>query len=554
MPNPSIAYFCMEFALKDDFHIFSGGLGVLAGDYLLEADRQQLPVIGIGLMYSAIFKQVVSPTGQVSDEEDRLQPEEIGLIPVMNERQQRLSIVLPFQGRKLTCQVWEKKLDHISLFLLDTNIPENPQEFRNITDRLYFGDKDHRLAQEFVLGVGGMRFVEQLKKTVDIVHMNEGHAAFCAFERIAQLMKTKQLSFEDALQESKKTLVFTNHTLIPAGNDTFQNELVTIYLASFAEEAGIDVQKLLELGNIANSSLFSMTFLGLRTAGKTNAVSVYHSEKANEMWPDYPLLAVTNGVFCSRWYAPEKAQVWPLDQEKLPEPREWWNAHQESKEHLAEFVIKRTGKKIATQGLVVTWARRFVQYKRPEALFWQLDWLEHILKNAGISISIIFAGKGHPHDLVAREMVEHVVQISHQPRFAPYITYIPDYNLEVAEHLTQGSDVWLNTPVEGFEACGTSGMKAGLNGVLQCTTNDGWVREVSWHDIGWKLNNEQISESLYDMLENHIIPLFMQRDSNALPKQWIERMLETSRIMRTQYSATRMLKQYHEMMYSDSVL
>jgi starch phosphorylase len=548
---PSVAYFCMEFALRDDFHIFSGGLGVLAGDYLLEADEQKLPVIGIGLLYGSTFRQKVSDGKHVYDQEDALDPKAAELSEVQNKDGQRLLIELPFQGQLLKIQAWKKSLNNIPLYLLDTNLTDSSPEFRAITDRLYFGDKDHRLAQEFVLGIGGMRLIEELGHTADVFHMNEGHAAFCVFERIAQLMRNQQLSFAEALEQSKKNLVFSNHTLIPAGNDTFSNELVTVYLSSYAEKNGMELQRLLELGQIPDSNLFSMTFLGLRAAGKTNAVSEYHAQKAQELWPNYNLLAVTNGIYLPRWYATEKKHAWSLDQENPADPVQFWHAHQESKDRLIQFVQKKTNKSIPNESLILTWARRFVPYKRPEVLFWQLDWLEHILHDSPVPIHILFAGKGHPHDQGAREMVERVLSITQDPRFEKYLTYLPDYNLEIAEYLVQGSDVWINTPVEGFEACGTSGMKAGLNGVLQCTTNDGWVREVSWHDIGWILDNNHISESLYTMMEQRIIPLFTQRSDQAIPRQWIERMVETAQIIRTRYSATRMIKEYQEKLYTN---
>lgn len=548
--QPLVAYFCMEFALRDDVHIYSGGLGILAGDFLLEADQQNFPAVGIGLMYSSAYTQQFSGT-EPSNTLEQITPTQAGLVPVNDENGERIIITIPFQEKLLKIQVWQKQYDHISLYLLDTNTPENTPEFQKITDRLYSGDKEHRLAQELVLGIGGMRVLKQLKLTPQYFHMNEGHAAFCSFEHIADLMGKLGLSFEEALEKAKKHLRFSNHTLIPAGNDNFSNELVTVFLASFAEERSLVLSKMLELGNIPGSTLFSMTFLGLRTAEKTNAVSVYHAQKAKELWPDFELLPITNGIYLPRWYSPEKSHTWQLSEAAPANPQDFWHAHQENKDKLIAYIEKTTGKKFSGNGLIITWARRFVQYKRPEVLFWLLERLKHILSSADVPVYLVFAGKGHTHDLQAQEMVKHVYTISQSPEFKDSIAYIPNYNVSVAEYLVQGSDVWLNTPIEGFEACGTSGMKAALNGVLQCTTNDGWVREVDWKEMGWVLDNDHISESLYNTIEHEIIPLFLERNGQAIPERWLEKMVKTAQIIRKQYSATRMLKDYKELLYQD---
>ncbi|MEO8580970.1 MAG: alpha-glucan family phosphorylase [Patescibacteria group bacterium] len=546
--QPTVAYFCMEFALRDDVHIYSGGLGVLAGDFLLEADQQSFPVVGIGLLYSSVYKQALEGN-EITNTIEQISPQQAGLIPVVDETGERVIVTIPFQEKLLKIQVWKKEYQHLNLYLLDTNLVGNTTEFQNITDRLYSGDKEHRLAQELVLGIGGMRLLKALKFTPQFIHMNEGHAAFCAFEHIADLMGKLGMSFNEALEKGKEQLRFTNHTLIPAGNDNFTNELVTVFLASFAEERALVISKLLDLGNIPGSSLFSMTFLGLRTAGKTNAVSEYHAQKATAIWPDYRLLSITNGIFLPRWYAAEKNQVWNLNEKAPPSPLDFWHAHQESKDKLVKYIKAKTGKTFSSNGLIITWSRRFVQYKRPEVLFWLLERLEHILNSANLPVYLVFSGKGHTHDQQAQDMIKHVYSITQNPIFSESIAYIPNYNLEVAEYLVQGSDVWLNTPIEGFEACGTSGMKAGVNGVLQCSTNDGWVREVSWENMGWILDNDHISESLYATIEKEIIPLFLDRDQNAIPQQWLQRMIDTAQTIREKYSATRMLQDYKEKLY-----
>lgn len=549
-PTSPIAYFCMEFALKHDFHIYSGGLGILAGDFLLEAEREHLPVIGIGLLYSSIFHQRLDDEGRIFDEIAPTTAEDLGFSLVTDVQGNRVLLSIPLKDKQIYIQAWKKNLNaEVTFILLDTKIPDNPPEFQMITDKLYFGDKDHRFQQEIVLGIGGMKLLSALHINPYVVHMNEGHAALCGIEMIAQFMNSESCSFEDAFSKTREKLVFSNHTLIAAGNDTFSKQMVSDFLGSYTRENTVHIDEVTKLGAIPNTDQFSMTFLGMRTAKKTNAVSHFHAEKAKEIWPDFKLLPITNGVFLPRWYAREKAAVWGIDQESPENPLSFWHAHQETKEHLLHFVRKKTGKSFPSNGLVLTWARRFVQYKRPEALFWSLDWLEKILKDSPVPVTLLFSGRGHPHDQEARRMVEHIVQISQSPRFSKYIAYIPDYNLEIAEFLVQGSDVWLNTPEEGFEACGTSGMKAGLNGVLQCSTNDGWVREVDWNGAGWILDNDHISESLYQTIQEKIIPLYCNRNHEAIPREWLNHMIKTSSIIRTQYSAQRMLKEYQEKLY-----
>lgn len=547
--NQQVAYFCMEFALTDDFHIYSGGLGVLAGDYLLECDAQNCSTIGIGLFYSSFYTQTLSADGKVTDELHPLSAQELGLERVLNSDNSPLTLQLPLKDRTLHIQAWVKTLKHVKLYLLDTNIDNNDQDFRFITDQLYQGDRNHRILQEFVLGIGGLRLLYELGTIPDMIHMNEGHAAFCSIEDAVQTRKKKNCSFIDAIDETKKKRVFSNHTLIPAGNDIFSSQLVFEALGSYAKTNDIELQHILELGNDSHDDTFSMTTFSFNTTCKTNAVSVFHAQKALDQWPNHPMIPITNGIYLPRWYARENNDAWPLEQSTPTEPIHFWHTHQEAKDRLIQFLHARTGVMFSSEAIIITWARRFVDYKRPEALFWKLDWLQSLLDSSPVPTHFIFSGKGHPNDLYARQMVERVVRITKRPEFSQHIHYIPNYNLEVAEYLVQGSDVWLNTPTEGFEACGTSGMKAALNGVLQCSTNDGWVREVSWDNIGWILDDKHISESLYTTIGNQIIPLFSERDSRGVPTKWVERMINTAQIIRTQYSSQRMLNEYYAKLY-----
>lgn len=547
--NVDVAYFCMEYAIDSSFPIYSGGLGVLAGDTVLESKHVDQQFLFLGLRYATAYSQKLNQEGHQIEDNVALSAQQLDLTPIQDEEGTPLIVEIPIQDRKVLAQAWLKTIDKTPLVLLDTNLTENTPSDRSITDQLYSGDKEHRLLQEMVLGIGGMKVLQALEISPSKYHMNEGHAAFLIFECIAQLMKSHHLTFEEAHQAAKAYLVFTNHTLIPAGNDSFSVDMIRAYFDTYARESNLSIHTLLDLGRIPESSLFSMTVCALRGAGKSNAVSHYHAEKAKEIWPQYPLLPITNGIYLRRWISPEKALVWPLQSPSQPSLESWWSAHQVNKQHLINYVEKETGKNIAPDTLILTWARRFVDYKRPKALFWQLEWLANILENSPVPVHILFAGKVHPHDEQGKSYIADVVSIAQLKQFSPYISFLQNYNLDVATVLTQGSDVWLNTPMEGYEACGTSGMKAALNGVLQCTTNDGWVREVGWKDIGWILDNEKISESLYQTIEQDIIPLYAQLDGNGLPHQWIERMLTSSKIIREGYSTQRMLEEYTGKLY-----
>lgn len=546
----SVAFFCMEFALAKDFNIYSGGLGVLAGDYLYEADRKKFPVVGVGLYYSFSYQQRLSfDDGQV-EKVVPISPDSAGLEPVLDVGGERLKLQIPLQSRMITVQAWKKTVgDQTPLYLLDTDVSENIEQDRHITDQLYSGDKEHRIAQEIVLGIGGARLLHRLNITPQIYHMNEGHSGFLVFQVIADLMVKENLTFEEAKQHAKNMLVFTNHTLIAAGNDIFSIDLVTLHLDAFAREVDLPLPTLLDLGRIPDTSQFSMTMLGLRVTDRANAVSKYHAEKAKQIWSDHPLLSITNGVYVPRWLSGSKNTVWPVEADHQPQKERWWEAHQQDKAALRGFVQEKTGVQIPEESLIFTWARRFVQYKRPTVLFWQLEWLENIIKKFPLHVHFLFAGKVHPHDAQGKKFIAEVIKMTTLPQFQAHITFVPNYNLEVAEYLVQGSDVWLNTPMEGYEACGTSGMKAALNGVLQCSTNDGWVREVGWKDIGWILDNQKISESLYSMIEHEIIPTYLQRDVQNLPQQWIERMITSSQIIRDHFSTSRMLEEYAAQLY-----
>ncbi len=540
-----VAYFCMEFALDDEYGIYSGGLGVLAGDLLHQASDSDANLTGVGLAYSLTYKQKLDKNGRQVEEDVLIDPVKNGLIKVVDDQGQPVEVMLPIHDRQLRIQAWIKKVGKIDLILLDTNISKNLTADRQITNQLYIGDREHRLLQEMVLGIGGVKMLDAIGIKPDIYHMNEGHSAFLSLEiahRFKQLHRS--LNFDAALEQSKQKIVFTNHTLVSAGRDVFSFDLVSTYLFKYAQTIGISVNQIIKMGKIKDTSLFSMDMMALHNAIRTNAVSQYHAQRAKEIWRNYSLIPITNGIYFPRWLSPHKKLL------TAPHPSvdAVWQAHQRGKLELIRYVEQTTQKIIPANALIISWARRFVLYKRPLALFWQLDWLEHIIKSSPVPLYFLYGGKVHPGNEEGKDLMSQVVELSKTNRFKNNLTFIPNYSLEVAQYLVRGSDVWLNTPIEGYEACGTSGMKAALNGVLQCSTNDGWVREVDWTNVGWLLDSQHISESLYQTLEREIIPLFAQtKTTNFQP--WVKRMIKSSQIIANHYSTERMLSEYYSRLY-----
>ncbi|MBI5358661.1 glycogen/starch/alpha-glucan phosphorylase [Candidatus Amesbacteria bacterium] len=468
-----IAYFCAEFAFDTNISAYAGGLGVLAGDYLKEASDQNLPVVAVGLMY-----------GNTD-------------LPVL------LEIDVPIQDQNIKVQVYKHMVGSVPVYLLGHN---------NITQRLYTSDKETRLKQEIILGIGGLRALVALDIHPLVYHLNEGHSAFLALELIKHEMAVHKFSFADALLIIKKRIVFTNHTLVAAGQEIYSNDLVSMMLAGYAREIGVSVNEIVKMGLIQESSVFSMTMLSLRMSGNINAVSILHAKKAAEIWTDHTMIPITNGIHIKSWDQVGKDLV---------------KNHFQQKQKL----IKDFGWDPET--LVIGWARRFVEYKRPLAI---LENLEQLKK---LPVKIIFSGEPHENDIRGKELLNELLTMLNAN-----ITYIPHYNTEVAKRMVSGCDIWLNTPIVGFEACGTSGMKAALNGTLPFTTRDGWVDEVELYKIGWILENDNLNSNLLDILEHEIVPMYYKN-----PTLWQEHMQNARDLIINQFSTTRMLGEYEERFY-----
>ncbi len=524
MRDHPIVYFCAEYALNDALPLYAGGLGILAGDIIREAAEQKIPFITVGLYYHE---------GYLSH--DRTPPTSSDLSPVVDEQNKRIIVKIPIQDTFVYLQAWSLQIGSVRIYLLDTDIPQNTKENRQITDQLYASSKETRFRQEMVLGLGGLRLLEALGISPIGYHLNEGHSALLALEIARFEMQKHKRSFVEELDNTKQHIFFTNHTLLPAGNDTFNAELVGTLLSGFAKELQVPVSEIVNLGLIDGSSIFSMTLLALRMAGKINAVSKFHAEKAQEMWKEYPMIPITNGVHAKTW-------------DRLENKENIWEKHQSNKRALLEYIQKTTGILFDENTLLLGWARRIVGYKRPLALFDNLEQLKSLATSSHQPFKVVISGIPHENDTEGLAILKHIQKLVTQD-LKGIVVYLPGYTIASAKLLVAGCDVWLNTPVVGFEACGTSGMKAALNGVLPCSTRDGWVAEAELYGVGWLLQSENVSEDILSVLKQHIISLYYDRDSNNMPQQWIEMMKNARDMTVNQFSSTTMFRKYIEEFY-----
>ena len=533
----SVAYFCAEYALSDRLPIYSGGLGVLAGDIVQEAAQQGLPFTAVGLFYRrGYFHQYSLEDGQ-HERTSETDPFKAGLSLVQREGD-TLLVEVPYLSGTLFIQAWHLAVGGNSLYLLDTDHWRNPPEWRGLTDSLYGGDATYRLSQEVILGIGGARLLKALNITPEIYHINEGHAALLALE---------------VAKES--TVVFTNHTLVAAGNDVFDETLVRTVLASYQGlEKGIAIALV--------NGRFSMTQLALASAKRSNAVSKVHARQAKKIWPSYPLLPLTNGVFMPGWLAPEWQllfdQQLPSWRDNLNTPKFWrsirslpvkdlWERHMVLKSQMLDEVFARSGIRLDALSCTVVWARRFATYKRPTLLFSDLERLKKLLF-AENPIQVIIAGKSHPADVEGKELIR---QVEHLANFdlKHRVVFVDDYSITLAKTLVAGADVWLNTPTFGLEASGTSGIKAAANGVLQCTVPDGWAAEVDWSGLGFNLSAKDTERSLYEVLEKRVLPAFNKRTKENIPEGWVKMMQESMGTIIPRFSTTRLLADYRTHLY-----
>ncbi|MBP7125390.1 alpha-glucan family phosphorylase [Myxococcota bacterium] len=600
-----VAYFSTEYGLDAGLPIYSGGLGVLSGDHLKTASDLGLPLIGIGLLYQkGYFRQVLNPDGWQGE---TYPDNDWYNMPVHQEKddQGRPRMVhVDLAGESVAARIWRVQVGRTPLLLLDTNLPENSPRQREVTSTLYGGDREMRIRQEVVLGVGGVRALREMGHVPTVYHMNEGHSAFLVLERLRHLVREEGLSLEAALEMVRATSVFTTHTPVPAGNEVFDQELVLRYLGPLAREIGLSPERLLAMGHDGPQSggSFGMTVLALHTAAFSNGVSALHGEVAREMWKDLwpglpaeevPLHHVTNGVHTRTWVSHDMADLflrylgprWAEDPgdaglwdkvDTIPDS-ELWRTHQVRKERLVFFVRKRMTAQVRRQGaglsaqtaamevldpavLTLGFSRRFATYKRAGLLFRQPERLIRLLTHPERPVQIVFAGKAHPQDFPAKELIRSVVAFARDPRLAGHLVFLEDYDMHAARYLVQGVDVWLNTPRRPLEASGTSGMKAAANGALNCSVLDGWWAEGYEPDLGWAIGDGTVhpdaeeqdrleSEALFHLLESEIVPLFYDRDRSGLPREWIRMMKASIRKIGGRFNTHRMLREYTEQAY-----
>jgi starch phosphorylase len=600
----AIAYFSAEFALHQSLPIYAGGLGVLAGDHCKEASDLGIPLIGVGFMYpQGYFHQTVSPEGWQQEVYERLDWTNAPVEAAITPEGKPCVIAVPLGDRSVLVSVWRVRLGRVNLYLLDTDLEENTPWDRELSARLYGGDRETRIQQEIILGIGGVRALRAMGAVPAVWHLNEGHAAFVVLQRIRDHIEHGE-SFEAALAEVRRTTVFTTHTPVPAGHDAFPFNLVETHLAGAWGTLGSYRDAFMALGHYDNGSgpLFNMTALALRTAGSTNAVSQLHGQVTRDMWgpiwPDVaedkrPVRAITNGIHAPTWLSSEMATLFdgylpPGWREQHDDPAIWerimdipdeelWAARNALRNFLFTFIRERArsrwkeehvsaarvvaaGTLLDPNALTIGFARRFTGYKRPELVFHNPDRLLGILNAARRPLQLVFAGKAHPADDTGKHHLQQVYRRAIDPLFGGRIAFVDDYDLHVAHFLVQGCDVWLNNPRKPLEASGTSGMKASVNGVPHLSIGDGWWAEGFTGDNGWLIDPKTTgdqdamdaadAEALYRLLEREIVPAFYDRDAHGLPRRWLSVVRRAIISVTPRFSARRMVKQYAEDLYA----
>lgn len=582
-----IAYFCMEFGLHESLPVYSGGLGVLAGDHCKAASDLGLPLVGIGLWYpGGYFHQTIDAAGIQIASAENLDPANLPLLPARDGA--HLTVTLQMPGRELTARIWRLQVGRVQIYLLDTDVPSNTDADRALCARLYAGDRETRLAQEYVLGVGGVHALRALNIQPTRWHMNEGHAAFMGMERIRELVQSGK-DFVDAWPEEAEASIFTTHTPVPAGNEVFKTALVETYFRDFPPQMQLDMDGFLNMGQEAGApaGTFAMTPLALRLSHRANGVSALHGAVARGMWakqfPDLtvdevPIGAITNGVHSASWIATPLRTLFDRylgDEwlERVDDPAIWqgldsipddelWAAHLALKRALAAVVAQRAVARpgatetpaLAPRTLTIGFARRFATYKRATLFFHDLDRAARILNDPQWPVQIVFAGKAHPADGGGQTLIKAIVELTQIDAFRNRVFFLDGYDIALARELVQGVDVWLNNPERPQEASGTSGQKASLNGVPNCSIRDGWWDEAYNRRNGWAFGAARGDDAidsgqLYDLLEQAVIPAFYDRDVQDRPTRWLAYMREAIRTVAPRFSAQRMVKEYTERMY-----
>ncbi len=606
--RPTIAYFSAEFGVHESLPIYSGGLGILAGDHLKSASELGVPLVGIGLLYQkGYFRQYLNTDGWQQEHYIDNDFHNMPLELVRKESGSPMTIDIQFPARTVTAQVWKASVGRIPLYLLDTNLPENATFDRTITQTLYGGDSEMRICQEIVLGIGGLKALYAMNLEPTVCHMNEGHAAFMALERVRRIRSRYKMTYEEAFEAAKASNVFTVHTPVAAGNDEFPVEMMDKYFGHYYGKLGLNREQFLALGRVNPDSAtesFKMPVLAIRTSGHRNGVSQLHGEVSRNIWAglwrelpneEVPINAITNGVHVKTWLSAEvnllferylgarwseeivDKSIWH-NIEQIPD-EELWRIHQRCKERLVGFARSRLKRQLQRRGafhtelswaeevldpeaLTIGFARRFATYKRGNLLLREPERLIELLNNSETPVQFIFAGKAHPRDTAGKEIVRQLVHFATEhPEIRRRLVFLEDYDIDIARYMVQGVDVWLNNPRRPMEASGTSGMKAAMNGVLNMSTLDGWWCEGYIPDGGWIIGageeyddlsyQDQVeSQAIFNLLEQEVVPLYFAQSKERLPRRWIRRMKNTIKWCAPRFNTNRMVADYTRKFYS----
>jgi starch phosphorylase len=612
--RPLVAYFSAEFGLTECLSIFAGGLGILAGDHLKSASDLGVPLVGLGLLYQqGYFRQYLNQAGWQQESYETNDFHNLPVTQICRVDGEPVMIKVEYPGRSVFAQIWRAQVGRIALYLLDSNIAANRlAEDRDITDQLYGGDQEMRIKQEILLGIGGYRALEAMGLEPTVYHMNEGHSAFLALERIRSLMEARHLSFPEARALASAGLVFTTHTPVEAGHDYFSPEQIRRYFGAYARQLNLSEQEFLSLGRSSpdDQGNFCMTILALNLSSRCNGVSRLHGEVSRQMWQglwrglpvqEIPIRHITNGVHFRSWISLEMNQLYdrylgPHWREDPPDSDIWnrvwsipveelWRTHERRRERLVAWARHRLREQRLRRGapqpeieaavevldpdaLTIGFARRFATYKRATLILHDLPRLERLLRDSRSPVQVIFAGKAHPRDDAGKELIKQITGLTRQRELGRHLVFLEDYDMAVARYLVQGVDIWLNTPLRPYEASGTSGMKAAANGVLNLSTLDGWWDEI-WHapdragTIGWAIGKgekysdpsyqDQVeAEALYDLLEREVIPAFYDRGPDRTPRKWVEFMKASIGGICHFVSTHRMVRDYTCQFYLDA--
>ncbi len=599
-PRP-VAYFSAEFGLHESLPIYSGGLGVLAGDHIKSASDLAIPLIGIGLFYGqGYFRQRLDEKGWQQEEYLQTDVNQLAMEPAIGNNGQPVAIQIDTRRGSIRAKVWRVKVGRLDLLLLDSDVAGNAPEDRELTSRLYGGDGRVRIRQELLLGVGGVRALKAMGVTPSVLHLNEGHSGFAVLEAIRARMEEEGMSFDEAVPRVSREVCFTTHTPVPAGHDRFSFDLIEEHLGPLREQLGISADRLMSIGreNVNNySEDFCMTVLGLKLSRRANAVSALHGEVSRHMWTglypgkaedSVPIGHITSGVHVPSWLAPQMSRLYDRHlgagwNSRSAEPRIWegieniddgelWETHLSLKSGLLEFIraravaqskrrnesaatLQRLARLLTPDALTIGFARRFATYKRANLLLTDIKKLASMVNDANRPVQFVFAGKAHPRDEPGKRVLQQIAELMRDSEFADKFVFIEDYDINVGRFFVQGVDVWLNNPRRPLEASGTSGQKVVLNGGLNLSVLDGWWAEaydgLNGFAIGTGRTHSNMSvhdtrdgEDLYRVLHDEVIPLYYQRDRDGLPRGWIKRMKRTIRTLGWRFNADRMVMDY----------